>query len=745
MNILEICKTVSRGCMSMAAVMLLLASLTTLNAQDKDKDKVKKKDSTAAKSAPAQKPSAPAEKQKAPAPARTEGANTRAKSGGENTPAKSGGTNTTGKSGGTQTTGNTGGTSSTGNADGTRKERKAAGATTSNTGGTSSTGNTGGTSSTGNADGTRKDRKAAGATTSNTGGTSSTGNADGTRKERKAAGATTSNTGGTSSTGNADGTRKERKAAGATTSNTGGGTSTTGNTGGTSSTGNADGTRKDRKAAGATTSNTGGTSSTGDSGGTNRTRKGERASETAGSANRTTSLSPGITRGANGKVEAYRGHSGSEARFRRDGTVREVHARDMTIIHGPGGSRRIVVERVDHSRVVAYRGGYGYVQRPFVYRGHEFASRTYLYRGRPYAAYYQRYPYRGVFLEGYRPYRYYRPAFYGWAYNPWRSPVRYSWGWAGNPWYGYYGGYFTPYSAYPSASFWLTDYFIASSLQAAYQQRADNRAYAVNPGDPVVLTPEVKQAIANEVQSQLALENSESQTAAQGGDVDITSSGLPRILAEASPNHPHVFVVAGPLDVTDSGGQECALTAGDVLRLSTAPPPDSTSVYLQVFASKNQECPRGTTVSVELADLQEMQNHMRASIDQGLQELQAHEGGLPAPPPSAGAPTVQASFAPIAPPPDPNVSNELQQQAREADTAEKGVLDELKQEDNTGGVQDPNIPSNTPVQISLGQTTAEVVAALGNPNRIVNLGAKKIYVYSDLKITFTDGKVTNVE
>ena len=651
----------------MAVVILLLASLTTLYAQDKDKDKDKdkKKDSTPAKSAPAQKPSAPpADKEKASAPARTEGGNTRNKSGGENTADRSGGTNNTGKSGGTQTTGNTGGANSTGNSDGTRKERKGAGAATSDTGATSSTGNS---------EGTRKERKGAGAATSDTGATSSTGNSEGTHKERKGTGAATSdtgatsstgNTGGTSSTSNSDGTRKERKNAGATTSNTGG-TSTTGHTGGTNTPGKPGRNTTSNTAGTNTTGNTGVTGTTGDSGGTNTNRKVGKASETGGSANKITTVNPGITRGANGKVEVYRGHNGSEARFRRDGSVREVHAQDMTIIHLPGGSRRIVVERVDHSRVVAYRGGYGYVQRPFVYRGHEFATRTYIYRGRPYAAYYQRYPYRGVFLEGYRPYRYYRPAFYGWAYNPWRSPVRYSWGWAGNPWYGYYGSYFTPYPVYPSASFWLTDYFIAASLQAAYQQRADDRAYfAANPGDPVVLTPEIKEAIANEVQSQLALENSESQRAAQGGDVDINSSGLPRILAEAGPDHPHVFVVAGPLEVTDSEGQECGLTAGDVLRLSTAPPPDSTSVYLQVFASKNQECPRGTTVSVGLADLQEMQNHMRASIDLGLQELQSHEGGLPAPPPPAAAPPVQASFAPIAPPPDPNVSKELQQQAR---------------------------------------------------------------------------------
>ncbi len=711
MNISKICKTASHGSVAVAIVALLLASPVALRADDNN-NKSKKKEAAPAKPATSPKPSTGSSSGKGSGTSDRSGSGTTGNTGGANTAGKSGGThntgdsggaqttrhssrtntntggtNTTVKSGGTQTTGNAGGTSSTGNTGGTHKERKASGATTSNTGGTSTTGNTGGTSSTGNSGGTQKNRKTAGATTSNTGGTTTTGNS---------AGATTTSKPGKHSTGNT------------------GGTNTAGSTGGTRTTDNA--------------------------GGTQTTRKGGKTGE---SANKITSASPGITRGANGKVQVYRGHNGSEAHFGRDGRVREVHARDMTIIHLPGGSRRIVRERPDHSRVVAYRGGYGYVQRPFVYRNHEFASRTYFYLGHPYARYYQRYPYRGLFLEGYRPYRYYRPAFYGWAYNPWRTPIRYSWGWAGNPWYGYYGGYFSPYSVYPSASFWLTDYFIAASLQEAYQQRVDNQSAAY--AGPVVLTPEVKQAIANEVQSQLALENSESQTVTRGGDVDINSSGLPRILAEASPSHPHIFVVAGPLEVTDATGQECGLTAGDVLRLSNAPSPDSTSADLQVFASKNQDCVRGTTVSVGLADLQEMQNHMRASIDQGLQELQAHQGGLPEPPPSAAAPAVDAPFAPIAPPADLNVSDELQQQAREADTAEQGVLDEAKQADDSGSVGDSNIPAKAPVEISLGQTTEEVVAALGKPPRVVNLGSKKIYVYPDLKITFVNGRVTNVE
>jgi len=578
----------------------------------------------------------------------------------------------------------------------------------------------------------------------------------------------TGNTGGANKAGKSGGSQHNTSDSGAAqTTHHGTRTNANNNTGQTNTTSTASESHKGKKSTGgATPITTGGTGNTGatdptgkfgkhNTAGNNTTNtvegnshKAGKTSGAAGSATNITIVKPGITRGPNGKVESYRGHNGSEAHFGRDGRVREVRARDMTIIHGPGGSRRIVVDRVDHSRIVAYRGGYGYVQRPFIYRNREFASRTYFYLGHPYARYYQRYPYRGLYLEGYRPYRYYRPAFYGWVYNPWRTPIRYTWGWARNPWYGYYGGYFTPYAVYPRASFWLTDYLIAASLQDAYQQRVDDQAFAfagTNSADQVVLTPEVKQAIANEVQSQLALENSESQTVTQGGDLDINSSGLPRILADVSPSHPHVFVVAGPLEVTDSQGQQAGLTAGDVLRLSAAPSQESTSAYLEVLASKNPNCVRGTTVSIEITDLQEMQNHMRANIDQGLQELQGHQGGLPAPPPLAAAPPVEAPFAPIAPPPDANVSDELQQQSRAADTIEQSVLDEVKRADNSGNVGNSSIPTAAAVNVTLGQTTDEVVAVLGKPRRVVNLGSKRIYVYQDSKITFVNGRVTNIE
>ncbi|MBZ5620431.1 MAG: hypothetical protein LAQ69_17155 [Acidobacteriia bacterium] len=50
-----------------------------------------------------------------------------------------------------------------------------------------------------------------------------------------------------------------------------------------------------------------------------------------------------------------------------------------------------------------------------------------------------------------------------------------------------------------------------------------------------------------------------------------------------------------------------------------------------------------------------------------------------------------------------------------------------------------------PARIELGQTTEQVTANLGQPDKIVNLGSKKIYIYRDLKITFLDGKVQDVQ
>ncbi|MGA2349476.1 MAG: hypothetical protein ABSF70_03505 [Terracidiphilus sp.] len=50
-----------------------------------------------------------------------------------------------------------------------------------------------------------------------------------------------------------------------------------------------------------------------------------------------------------------------------------------------------------------------------------------------------------------------------------------------------------------------------------------------------------------------------------------------------------------------------------------------------------------------------------------------------------------------------------------------------------------------PPTIALGQTKIQVTAAFGQPLRMAKLGVKEIYYYKDMKVTFTNGKVSNVE
>jgi len=361
----------------------------------------------------------------------------------------------------------------------------------------------------------------------------------------------------------------------------------------------------------------------------------------------------------------------------------------MTVQHGLNGGHRVMVEDHSHNRTVYQRGRAGYVQHPYSYRGHDYARRTYVSHGHVYSRNYMGYPYRGAYLSIYAPGVFYSPFFYGWAYNPWAAPITFGWGFAGSPWFGFYGYYFAPYASYPSAAYWLTDYMISTDLQAdyaAHTEAGEEDGAAPAAAGPPMLTPEIKQQISDEVKSELALENQEATLASHQVDADPGSSGIDRLLSDAAKGKQHVFVVGASLDVVDNTQTECSLTDGDVLALQTAPPPDAQSVDLLVLASKGgQECPKQATVSVALADLQEMQNHMRESIDQGLQELQAKQGkdGLPKLPSTVPTQTAEAPYAAIAPPPDPNAAAEIQQQAQQADQSEKEVTAEA----SAGGTQ----------------------------------------------------------
>jgi hypothetical protein len=54
-------------------------------------------------------------------------------------------------------------------------------------------------------------------------------------------------------------------------------------------------------------------------------------------------------------------------------------------------------------------------------------------------------------------------------------------------------------------------------------------------------------------------------------------------------------------------------------------------------------------------------------------------------------------------------------------------------------------PAGPPPTISVGQKKDDVIAAFGQPTKTVKLGAKEIDYFPGMKVTFTGGKVSNVE
>ena len=388
-----------------------------------------------------------------------------------------------------------------------------------------------------------------------------------------------------------------------------------------------------------------------------------------------------------GKTVSLKG--GGTASVRPNGSIRSINRNGMTIQHNVNGGRTVVSERNGARIVTTGRGGY--VQRAYVVRGgRTFVSRTYVVGGVAHVGVYRSYYWGGRPYYGYYPGYWYHPGFYAWGYRPWGVGVYWgvgAWGWGGAPWWGYYGGWWNPYPVYASPAFWLTDYLIASSLQSAYAARADAHAdemaadaqasgggggdAAPAASNGVQLTPEVKEAIAEEVKAQLAAQ--QAQASAQGGGsagaAPAPASGqVPPALDPAM----RTFVV--DTNVTGVGnGQECGLTGGDVLtRLTDTPDADQT-VNVSVGASKKGDCPTGQTVAVKVDDLQEMYNHFQEQLNNGMGELAKKQGtgGIPA------APDTGTTASDVPPPaPDNTAAKALQDQQQAADQTETQVKQE---------------------------------------------------------------------
>ena len=89
--------------------------------------------------------------------------------------------------------------------------------------------------------------------------------------------------------------------------------------------------------------------------------------------------------------------------------------------------------------------------------------------------------------------------------------------------------------------------------------------------------------------------------------------------------------------------------------------------------------------------------------------------------------------------------------AKQGDSGEQGG--DQQQGGDQGGQQPaaaqqpaaPAPPAAEPASIDKGMTADQVQAALGKPDKIVNLGTKTIYYYKDMKVIFLSGKVSDVQ
>ncbi|MFZ3262486.1 MAG: hypothetical protein WA172_00660 [Terriglobales bacterium] len=400
---------------------------------------------------------------------------------------------------------------------------------------------------------------------------------------------------------------------------------------------------------------------------------------------------------APGRTVSLRG--GGSASIRPNGSIRSINRNGMQIHNNLRGGRTVVSE---HNGVRIVNTGHGgYVQHAYMTRGgRSYYSRTFYDHGVYRTGVYRGYLWGGHHYYGYYPGFWFHPGFYGWGWHPWGAPVYWGvgiggWGWAGSPWWGVYSGWWTPYPAYAGPAFWLTDYLISSQLQAAYASQyntaagggydqgsanyGDNGGQAANSGQ-VTLSPEVKEAIAEEVKAQL--QEQEQQAPSQGLGSDSGAAAAPANDNQAPPALDparRTFVVDNAITVV-SDGQECNLTGGDVITRLTDTPDSNQQVTASVAASKKGECGEGKPVLVSVDDLQEMHNHFEEQLNNGLKVLAAKQGtnGMPKAP-DAG--TVSSDLQ--TPPPDQNASKDLADQQAQADQAEA----QAKQDAAAGGGQ----------------------------------------------------------
>jgi hypothetical protein len=233
----------------------------------------------------------------------------------------------------------------------------------------------------------------------------------------------------------------------------------------------------------------------------------------------------------------------------------------------------------------------------------------------------------------------------------------------------------------------LTDFLLAENLKLAYENRQAANALAQGDAAPppppaaqdaaVPMSPEVKQAIADEVRQQLEAQQAAAaqqpvaaqQMASQPANLPVDQQAPPPALDPKV----RTFIVSSNLNL-DVGGQACALSPGDILVRTSDSLVQNTKVSVMVLSSQAGDCPSGSSTGLmEVADLQEMHNQFSAQIGAGLQTLAQNQGqnGLPASPAPNPTPVVEGTATP-----DANVGNLLAKDESDANQAVQEVQQE---------------------------------------------------------------------
>ena len=257
-----------------------------------------------------------------------------------------------------------------------------------------------------------------------------------------------------------------------------------------------------------------------------------------------------------GTVAAYRARDRS-ATFFSNGRVRSVHTPTIDVRTGAHGERTFAWRRPDQSLLVRTGRHIGYLQRPVILAGdRQFIQRTYFVNGIAFTRVYEPYNYHGVVLLNYVPNAYYPPGMYGWVYYPWK-PVAITFVEPNARWYVANQSYFTPSPVYNSGYSWLADFDIAGVLEKCFDRPPGDDAGAKQMAGPepapapqmaqsepatdnhlaaradTPITPELKDAIADQIRDQLAKANA----AASGSAPDPNQTQI-----AASLQLEHVFL-----------------------------------------------------------------------------------------------------------------------------------------------------------------------------------------------------------